>query len=848
MLWIMPFLGLYLMLMLLMPVPEAPYGWQFVRNIYAHLKESFLEISQNLSGGGREDYDLSLSGFTEDGELAGALGRRDREIMTIESSAPLATNVYLTGKVYDTFDGRRWLQSREDTEKERYADTARTLCALAKYEEDYQQDYLLRARIKISYRYFHTSFLFAPLKLWELQQKGDKMSFREQDGSFLLDKPGGYGTEYEAVFYQMNGGQEAFYHFLQEGRQTSDEKLPEKILKDLRGVTGQEIRAEDLAYQRQRVYDTCLKETALSENVRDALLEMTQGAETDVERLRAIEASLASLNYTRSPGELPDVISNESEFLDYFLLESRQGYCNYFATAFVLLARAQGIPARYVQGFCVPMKGNLATNVYLTGKVYDTFDGRRWLQSREDTEKERYADTARTLCALAKYEEDYQQDYLLRARIKISYRYFHTSFLFAPLKLWELQQKGDKMSFREQDGSFLLDKPGGYGTEYEAVFYQMNGGQEAFYHFLQEGRQTSDEKLPEKILKDLRGVTGQEIRAEDLAYQRQRVYDTCLKETALSENVRDALLEMTQGAETDVERLRAIEASLASLNYTRSPGELPDVISNESEFLDYFLLESRQGYCNYFATAFVLLARAQGIPARYVQGFCVPMKGKKEAVVYSYMAHAWPEAYLDGIGWIPFEPTPGFAGSRYTPWGLKSDKAEVYKESDFQNKWQSKAGQEDGMIPQETVAEDSVSGRGNSGARRFFGIAGLSFLAVFLMGILVLASDYLLHRYRYQKMNNEQKLNEDIRKTFKMLARTGIKRENGETLEEFAERCEDLLDTKGILCFIGNYEGYLYGNKEIIPENIEEVKKKQNEIMELLWKRNKLDYFKAKFL
>ena len=578
MLWIMPFLGLYLMLMLLMPVPEAPYGWQFVRNIYAHLKESFLEISQNLSGGGREDYDLSLSGFTEDGELAGALGRRDREIMTIESSAPLATNVYLTGKVYDTFDGRRWLQSREDTEKERYADTARTLCALAKYEEDYQQDYLLRARIKISYRYFHTSFLFAPLKLWELQQKGDKMPFREQDGSFLLDKPGGYGTEYEAVFYQMNGGQEAFYHFLQEGRQTSDEKLPEKILKDLRGVTGQEIRAEDLAYQRQRVYDTCLKETALSENVRDALLEMTQGAETDVERLRAIEASLASLNYTRSPGELPDVISNESEFLDYFLLESRQGYCNYFATAFVLLARAQGIPARYVQGFCVPMRG------------------------------------------------------------------------------------------------------------------------------------------------------------------------------------------------------------------------------------------------------------------------------KKEAVVYSYMAHAWPEAYLDGIGWIPFEPTPGFAGSRYTPWGLKSDKAEVYKESDFQNKWQSKAGQEDGMIPQETVAEDSVSSRGNSGARRFFGIAGLSFLAVFLMGILVLASDYLLHRYRYQKMNNEQKLNEDIRKIFKMLARTGIKRENGETLEEFAERCEDLLDTKGILCFIGNYEGYLYGNKEIIPENIEEVKKKQNEIMELLWKRNKLDYFKAKFL
>ena len=152
------------------------------------------------------------------------------------------------------------------------------------------------------------------------------------------------------------------------------------------------------------------------------------------------------------------------------------------------------------------------------------------------------------------------------------------------------------------------------------------------------------------------------------------------------------------------------------------------------------------------------------------------------------------------------------------------------------------------MMMQEATAGDSAFGRENSGVGRFFGIAGLALLAVFFAGILVLASDYLLHRYRYQKMNSEQKLNADIRKIFKMLALTGIKRENGETLEEFAERCEDLLNTKGILCFIGNYEGYLYGDKEIIPENIEEVKKKQNEMMELLWKRNKLDYFKAKFL
>lgn len=70
------------------------------------------------------------------------------------------------------------------------------------------------------------------------------------------------------------------------------------------------------------------------------------------------------------------------------------------------------------------------------------------------------------------------------------------------------------------------------------------------------------------------------------------------------------------------------------MEYNKNPGVLPDQVADGKSFLDFFLLESQKGYCTYYATAFVLLARAEGFPARYVQGFCVPAgKGGEMAVI-----------------------------------------------------------------------------------------------------------------------------------------------------------------------------------------------------------------------
>lgn len=94
-------------------------------------------------------------------------------------------------------------------------------------------------------------------------------------------------------------------------------------------------------------------------------------------------------------------------------------------------------------------------------------------------------------------------------------------------------------------------------------------------------------------------------------------------------------------------------------------------------------LERRQGYCVHFASAMALLAREAGIPSRIVVGYAPGVASGDELImdestaqsrlesqleegtrltgytVSGQQAHAWPELYLNGLGWIPFEPTPG---------------------------------------------------------------------------------------------------------------------------------------------------------------------------------------------
>ncbi len=114
--------------------------------------------------------------------------------------------------------------------------------------------------------------------------------------------------------------------------------------------------------------------------------------------------------------------------------------------------------------------------------------------------------------------------------------------------------------------------------------------------------------------------------------------------------------EITSGAETPYDKALAIEEALRKLPYTL---DVP-VPPSDREVVSWFLFDLRQGYCDYFATAMVVLARLSGVPARLAVGYA---SGNYDPHTDSYEvtemdAHSWAEVFFPDFGWIPFEPTP----------------------------------------------------------------------------------------------------------------------------------------------------------------------------------------------
>ena len=89
-------------------------------------------------------------------------------------------------------------------------------------------------------------------------------------------------------------------------------------------------------------------------------------------------------------------------------------------------------------------------------------------------------------------------------------------------------------------------------------------------------------------------------------------------------------------------------------------------VQKDKDFLMHFLEDTKEGYATHFATAATVMFRYLGIPSRYVEGYLITPKDVKGASSFEKMtingtnAHAWPEIYIDEIGWIPIEVTPPY--------------------------------------------------------------------------------------------------------------------------------------------------------------------------------------------
>ncbi len=114
--------------------------------------------------------------------------------------------------------------------------------------------------------------------------------------------------------------------------------------------------------------------------------------------------------------------------------------------------------------------------------------------------------------------------------------------------------------------------------------------------------------------------------------------------------------EATAGATGTYDKILAIERWMGE----RTEYSLDAPLSPRGvDVVDHFLFEARQGWCEQIASSLVVLARAEGIPARLVTGY-VP--GERDPITGTYVvrerdAHAWAEVWFPTVGWVPFDPT-----------------------------------------------------------------------------------------------------------------------------------------------------------------------------------------------
>ena len=108
---------------------------------------------------------------------------------------------------------------------------------------------------------------------------------------------------------------------------------------------------------------------------------------------------------------------------------------------------------------------------------------------------------------------------------------------------------------------------------------------------------------------------------------------------------------------TPYDRAVALEHYLRQFPYTLNITMPPA----GQDITEHFLFTLQKGFCDYYATAMVVLARAAGLPARLVTGYIAENydEAQNAYVITANQAHAWAEVYFPGYGWVPFEPTSG---------------------------------------------------------------------------------------------------------------------------------------------------------------------------------------------
>lgn len=492
------------------------------------------------------------------------------------------------------------------------------------------------------------------------------------------------------------------------------------------------------------------------------------------------------------------------------------------------------------QGDGIMLYANMASRpnggVYLTGSVKNQFTGTSWkntLPQNEFKYEEYRLDYYELIAFLmnSNVPQKEMRNYIEKYSLVIEYKELVTKSMFYSLKAYSFSDLNSATNFNSNSPSMTFKKTKSDGTSYIVKFLNVNYSSDDFSKLCIQAdgiEYGSVDYYDSDFISYINNSFGFSLSGDDIkilndTYKKRseliEKYYTSLPDS-IPDRVYELADEITVGLATNYEKLRAIE-SYISMNYTYSTE--PGITPENRDFVDYFLFDSKTGYCTYYSTAMAVLARCEGIPTRYVEGaildFATPA-GIKGYAVLNNSSHAWVEAYIEGIGWIPFEPTKTYSEKRYTEWKNSGSYSGSY---DFNNNQYL-----DNKTEQNN--DNEITHSENVNKIPIFSILVIAFVGIFLFMATSVFS-YFLVKIKYKRRMKKADLNEraltEFNETLFLLGLNGYRILTSDTIKTFSERvgrtflCDNisLKDVSGIFMKIR------YADKEISDKEAQRINK-----------------------
>lgn len=461
-----------------------------------------------------------------------------------------------------------------------------------------------------------------------------------------------------------------------------------------------------------------------------------------------------------------------------------------------------------------PLTGRL----YLMGNTWDTFDGRGWTATLSDDGDGLLTwsmDTAQRIYALWRYQHSQEDpvgvtNYCKSTSVYLQYQAMNTRTLFTASNTTRITTDTQRFPWSAEPGRVLFRYLQTRDTYYRVYYLAQNQRLLPALVNSAEGcaYDTDSDLLWRTIFGDYRSelsltldVFPTDRRIEPaLARREALIYESYLSlPEDLSDEVRALAEDITASCATSYEKLMAIADYLQShYTYTTEPGPVPE----DTAFLDYVLFEAGEGYCTWYATAATLLARCVGIPARYVQGYCLELEGGVLTAVDGSSSHAWCEGYVPGFGWVTVESTPGFEGGG-TVWGAVQDDQELPQELPEEN---GEAAEEPGPASE----SEEVSG--------LWLLIGGGLLALLTGGALLWRQ--LRRRRRYRAASCSERAVWALEAFLRAPTRREYRRQESESLRQYFARLRWSLhlEPEGMEAMTALYEEVLFAGRQLTGE------------------------------